>query len=58
MSEHAERASVAPRERQVETSPRDQGLDLPVAGMLIASVIAGYAVFAAAIYVAITALFL
>jgi hypothetical protein len=58
MSGHAERASVAPRERKVERSPHDQGFDWPVAGMLVASVIAGYAVFAAVIYVAITALFL
>ncbi len=58
MSEHAERVSVAPRERQVERSPRNQGLDWPVVRMLVASVIAAYALFAGAIYLAITALFL
>ena len=58
MSEHAERASVAPRERQVQTSPRDQRLDWPVVRMFVASVIAAYAVFAGAIYVAVRALFL
>jgi hypothetical protein len=58
MSEHAERVSVAPRERQVERSPRNQGLDWPVVRMLVASVIAAYALLAGAIYVAITALFL
>ncbi len=49
MSGHAERASVAPRERE--------RIDWPVARVLVASVIAAYAVFAAAIYVAITVLF-
>ena len=57
MSEHAERASVAPRERQVARTP-SQGLDWPVVSMLVASVVAAYALFAAAIYVTITALFL
>jgi hypothetical protein len=57
MSGHAERASVAAPEQEVERSPRDQGLDWPVVSMFVASVIAAYAVFAAAIYVAITALF-
>jgi hypothetical protein len=58
MTEHAERASVVTRERQVETSPRDPGLDLPVVRMFVASVIAAYVVFAGAIYVAVRALFL
>jgi hypothetical protein len=58
MSGHAERASVAPREREVERSPRDQGFDRRVAGMIVASVVAAYAVVACAIYVTITALFL
>ena len=57
MSEHAERVSVAPLERLVERSPRDEGLG-PVVTMFVVSVIAAYAVFAGAIYVAITALFL
>jgi hypothetical protein len=56
MSEHAERVSEAPRERQAETSPRDQRRDWPLVSMFAASVIAGYAVCAGAIYVAITAL--
>ena len=58
MSGHAERASVAPREREVERSPRDQGFDWPVTITFVAGVIAAYAVFAGAIYVTITALFL
>jgi hypothetical protein len=57
MSEHAERVSVAPPERLVERSPRDEGLG-PVVPVFVVSVIAAYAVLAAAIYVAITALFL
>jgi hypothetical protein len=58
MSEHAERASAAPREREVERSPRDQGLGWPVVSMFVASVIAAYAVFAGAIYVGVRAIFL
>jgi hypothetical protein len=56
MTEHAERASVAPRERGVERSPRDQRREWPLVSMFAASVIAGYAVFAGSIYLAITAL--
>ena len=56
MSEQAERVSVAPLERLVERSPRE-GLG-PVVTMFVVSVIAAYAVFSGAIYVAITALFL
>ena len=57
MSEHAERVSVAPPARLVERSPRDEGLG-PVVTMFVVSVIAAYTVFAGAIYVTITALFL
>jgi hypothetical protein len=58
MSEHAERVSVAPPERLVERSPRDEGLGVPVVTMFVVSVIAAYGVFAGAIYLTITALFL
>ena len=70
MSEHAERVSVAPLERLVERSPRDEGLG-PVVTMFVVSVIAAYGrvlrgdlrddhsvIPVARIYVTITALFL